>query len=175
MIQPGGALEINYYLDKNGALVELPPDAVVELMITSIDAEWQPVAPDKFGNYAYLSSPSANYTNQGAAFVLSSVWPIADVTVAPKIIIPLPDGTQYESVGAQHTLRIRDEYVEIIPTIGDVPTSTYETTSTDPLILKFEAKQWTGINIPTAPPYKMDIYDEVVWSLVETWITVNAD
>jgi hypothetical protein len=39
MIQPGGALEINYYLDKNGALVELPPDAVVELMITSIDAE----------------------------------------------------------------------------------------------------------------------------------------
>ena len=39
MIQPGGTLEIKYYLDKNGTLVELPPDAYVELAIASITAE----------------------------------------------------------------------------------------------------------------------------------------
>lgn len=64
MMQPGGTLEIKYYLDKDGSLVELPPDATVELMITSIDAEGQPISPDKYGNYAYLSSPSSSYTNE---------------------------------------------------------------------------------------------------------------
>jgi hypothetical protein len=175
MIQPGGTLEIKYYLDKNGTLVELPPDAYVELAIASITAEWQPVAVDKYSNYAYLSSPSSTYTNEWASFIVSSVWPLADVVVAPKVIVPLPDGTNYESVGAQLTLRIRDEFIEIIPKKWDEPISSFETTNVEPISLTFEAKRGTGISIQTAPPYTMDIYDDVTSVLVESWITVNAD
>jgi hypothetical protein len=46
---------------------------------------------------------------------VNSLGPTADVSIVPKIIIPLPDGAKFESVGAPVNLRIRDEFLDIIP------------------------------------------------------------
>jgi hypothetical protein len=175
MLLPGGTVEIQYYLDKDGALLELPPDAYMELYISSIDSEGNIIPVNEYSDFATLSSTSSSYTNEWATFLLSSVWPLADIIVVPKIIIPLPDGTTYESMGAPMTIKVRDEYLDIIPKVGDDPVSAVETTETNPIELVFEAKEWTGNTVPTNLPYIMDIYDDISWVLVETGVVVNSD
>jgi hypothetical protein len=64
MIAPGGNLDIRFYLDKGGSLVELPPDALVELTISSVTSETGPVGTANYGDYVYISSSNATYTNE---------------------------------------------------------------------------------------------------------------
>ena len=64
MLSPGGSLDVSYLLDKNGASIELPPDAKVQVSISSVNAGNQSVPTDRLGNYAYLSSFEAPYTNE---------------------------------------------------------------------------------------------------------------
>lgn len=64
MMQPGGTLDLRYYLANNGALVELPPDATMELMISSITSEGQPITANNYEKYIFLDTPVSTYTNE---------------------------------------------------------------------------------------------------------------
>lgn len=44
--------------------MELPPDASIELSISSVTASGQNISPDKYGDYVTLSSTGSTYTNE---------------------------------------------------------------------------------------------------------------
>lgn len=70
-------------------------------------------------------------------------------------------------IGNPLKIRITDEYLDIVPTLGDSEVSAIDTTETSPLNFVFTPRSASGDTLTQSSSYKIDIYDDATNELIE--------
>jgi hypothetical protein len=164
-------LPISYRLDRDGSTVIPSLASEFRLEIVSIVASGGNIVPSDFSQYASLVSSPSLYGERGSEFLFSSSDRLATITLKPTIIITLPDSTKLEIVWDPLKIKITDEYLDVMPIVWGRATANIETTETLPVDIVLTPKKWNIDSIlPEALPYKIDIYDDLTDTIIESGI-----